>query len=256
MTNRVEYVIDKNTGEIFEHTVSVKKVHVAGQSLVSNMQSISVARIDDDTFYVFKFKGGNIVSKYSVHVPSTIQVKYPLLVEDDGEHLHASDSSNNDIVLDRPLLLSNFDLHEQTLSGDIYRCKPFFIVNETGKNHLLDDYELERQSYFYYVGVDSDGLCKLFVPPLSNVYDDGRVCSGNTVMRLPVPSGVKAVQLKDHFSLSMSNSDLSTNSLTHYARWDLLERHRPNIDMVRSNKVSGERNEIVQAVVDLIRGRR
>lgn len=252
-----EYKIDVNTGEIFEHTISVKKVHVAGQSLISNMQSISVVRIDDDTFYAFKFKGGNIVSRHSIHVPSTLQVRYPLFVDADGDHLYASDNPHsNDIVLDRPLLLHNFDLHENDRNGDVYRCKPFFIVDETGKNNLLDDNELERQSYFYYVGVDTDGNCKLFVPPLSNIYDDGRLCSGNTVMRLPVPSGVKAVQLKDHFSLSMSNSDLATNSLTHYARWDLQERHTPNTDEVYSRKVSSTKNEIVQAVVDLIRGKR
>lgn len=251
--SRREYYIDTIDGSIYEQNITVKKIHVASSSLIKNTVSIQVVRLNNDSYLVVKMVGGNVTDRYHITIPSTIQVKYPLKLESDGQHLHAVHIDNSDITLDRPLLLRNFIV--KTMDGTFYKCKPMFIVRIVDGIGDLSRNELENNSYFFYVGVDKDGKGKLFQPPLSNVYDDGRMCNGSSLMKSHIPKFVKSEQLLDHYSLSMGNSDLSTPSLTHYARWDINEVHSPNSDDVTCRLISNSMNEIVQALVDNIRGR-
>lgn len=245
METKVKLIIDPNTGDILEETSTYKPVLIYKEELDKKIPNLHYIEIDEHNFSVKKYVGKKLEKETQFFYSPTIEIKSAFKLDSSGKYIFPCNIDEADFINSKPFLMYEFNFIKA--SKNIY-LKSFFIVDNAVNNKpctFNQNYNMPDASYLVWAYIENDKV-KFIRPFLSNLYDNGSICIGDTIINKPgISYFKKAENLAYHFTNSISNMDLigTNNTYINFARFALDGKHCPNKELLHANLANISLNE-------------
>ena len=211
-SKEIEYVVDPKSGSVFKKEVTkvLTEVFATKKSFEDSLEVfIPLLKRDYDLIYVSAKLTGRTL--YYIHYCPTLKYLAEFKFTT-GKKLIPVDPTRGDYVNQKPLMITNW-IDEK---GDKYRL---FFIHKVVYSTSGD--EAERRAFMVLIR-RSDS--KVFLPPIANIYDDARICFGNSSPRYS-NKNFPSIDDYEYFTNSRANFDLAPRGYGEFATFDLEGKH-------------------------------